>query len=62
MARYKQHKTQNQIIGEPTMMKVVEGHKGCCEYTTHFRGKAGHGSMPELGVNAVEYALLFGTN
>ena len=43
------------------MMKVVEGHKGCCEYTTHFRGKAGHGSMPELGVNAVEYALLFGT-
>jgi len=49
------------IIGEPTMMKVVEGHKGCCEYTTHFRGKAGHGSMPELGVNAVEYALLFGT-
>ena len=49
------------IIGEPTMMKVIEGHKGCCEYTTHFRGKAGHGSMPELGVNAVEYALLFGT-
>mgnify|MGYP003342790862 FL=1 len=49
------------IIGEPTMMKVVEGHKGCCEYTTHFRGKAGHGSMPELGVNAIEYALLFGT-
>ena len=49
------------IIGEPTMMKVIEGHKGCCEYTTHFRGKAGHGSMPELGVNAVEYAMRFGT-
>ena len=49
------------IIGEPTMMKVIEGHKGCCEYTTHFTGKAGHGSMPELGVNAVEFALLFGT-
>jgi len=49
------------IIGEPTMMKAIEGHKGCCEYTTHFHGKAGHGSMPDIGVNAVEYALRYGT-
>ena len=47
------------IIGEPTMMAVVEGHKGCCEYTTHFRGQAGHGSMPDNGVNAVEYAVRY---
>ena len=47
------------IIGEPTMMQVIEGHKGCCEYTTHFHGRAGHGSMPELGVNAVEYAARY---
>ena len=49
------------IIGEPTRMKAIEGHKGCCEYTTHFHGKAGHGSMPEIGVNAAEYAMRYGT-
>ena len=49
------------IIGEPTMMQVIEGHKGCCEYTTHFHGRAGHGSMPELGINAVEYAVRYVT-
>ena len=30
------------IIGEPTMMCVIEGHKGCCEYTTRFAGLEGH--------------------
>ncbi|MCO6381566.1 acetylornithine deacetylase [Oceanicola sp. 502str15] len=44
------------IIGEPTSMRVVEGHKGCCEYTTRFSGRSGHGSDPAAGVNAVEYA------
>ncbi len=44
------------IIGEPTQMQVVEGHKGVCEYTTRFTGSEGHGSSPEAGVNAVEYA------
>lgn len=47
------------IIGEPTMMSVIEGHKGCCEYTTRFRGLAGHGSNPDRGVNAVEYAVRY---
>ena len=47
------------IIGEPTSMRVIEGHKGCCEYTTRFEGLAGHGSAPDLGVNAVEYAVRY---
>jgi len=47
------------IIGEPTNMKAVEAHKGCYEYSTHFTGLAGHGSNPDKGVNAVEYANLF---
>ena len=47
------------IIGEPTMMSVIEGHKGCCEYTTRFHGLAGHGSSPDRGVNAVEYAVRY---
>ena len=47
------------IIGEPTEMRIIEGHKGCCEYTTHFHGLAGHGSLPDRGVNAVEYAARY---
>lgn len=47
------------IIGEPTGMGVVEGHKGCYEYTTEFAGLEGHGSNPDRGVNAVEYAARF---
>lgn len=47
------------IIGEPTEMRIIEGHKGCCEYTTRFTGLEGHGSRPELGVNAVEYAARY---
>jgi acetylornithine deacetylase len=47
------------IIGEPTSMRVIEGHKGCHEYTIEFTGLEGHGSRPELGVNAVEYAARY---
>jgi acetylornithine deacetylase len=47
------------IIGEPTSMRIIEGHKGCCEFSTHFTGLAGHGSAPERGVNAVEYAARY---
>jgi len=47
------------IIGEPTDMRVIEGHKGCCEYTTHFVGLEGHGSTPDTGVNAAEYATRY---
>lgn len=47
------------IIGEPTSMQVIEGHKGCYEYTTHFTGLEGHGSSPDRGVNAVEYAVRY---
>jgi acetylornithine deacetylase len=49
------------IIGEPTSMRIVEGHKGCYEYSTHFTGLEGHGSTPERGVNAVEYAVRYVT-
>jgi len=47
------------IIGEPTEMKIIEGHKGCYEYTTRFTGLEGHGSAPDLGVNAAEYAVRY---
>ena len=47
------------IVGEPTNMKAIQAHKGCYEYSTHFTGLAGHGSAPDKGVNAVEYATKF---
>ncbi len=47
------------IIGEPTEMRLIEGHKGCCEYSVVFTGLEGHGSLPDLGVNAVEYAVRY---
>ena len=47
------------IVGEPTNMKIIDAHKGCYEYTTYFEGLAGHGSAPEKGVNAVEYATKY---
>ena len=47
------------IIGEPTEMRIIEGHKGCCEYSTYFTGLEGHGSTPDAGVNAVEFAVRY---
>jgi acetylornithine deacetylase len=47
------------IIGEPSSMKVIDGHKGCFEYTTWFTGLEGHGSAPDQGVNAIEYAARY---
>ncbi|MGQ2907588.1 MAG: acetylornithine deacetylase [Aliihoeflea sp.] len=47
------------IVGEPTLMGVIEGHKGCYEYTTEFTGMDGHGSQPDKGVNAIEYAVRY---
>ncbi len=47
------------IVGEPTSMKAIQAHKGCYEYSTHFFGLAGHGSAPDKGVSAIEYANKF---
>ena len=57
---HRQHITPGiAIIGEPTEMRVIEGHKGCYEYSTHFHGLEGHGSDPDRGVNAVEAAVRY---
>lgn len=53
------YKPSMAVIGEPTEMRIIEGHKGCCEYSTTFHGLEGHGSSPDLGVNAAEYAVRF---
>lgn len=41
------------IVGEPTRGAVVTAHKGSLWLRIETRGKAAHGSKPELGVNAI---------
>ncbi len=50
---------QSVIVGEPTNMRIIDAHKGCCEYTVIFKGLEGHGSEPDRGVNALEYAAAY---
>lgn len=44
------------IIGEPTSMKTVIGHKSGSVYICTVRGREIHSSLAPQGVNAVEYA------
>lgn len=41
------------IVGEPTRLQIVTAHKGTVWLRMETRGKAAHGSRPELGRNAV---------
>jgi succinyl-diaminopimelate desuccinylase len=41
------------IVGEPTSNYPLVGHKGSVKFHARFRGVSAHGSMPELGVNAI---------
>ncbi|HFQ15532.1 MAG TPA: acetylornithine deacetylase [Rhodobacteraceae bacterium] len=44
------------IIGEPSSMQVVTGHKGGFSHATHVRGFEVHSSQPQNGVSAVMMA------
>ncbi|WP_411880825.1 acetylornithine deacetylase [Polaromonas sp. YR568] len=44
------------IIGEPTSMRAVIGHKGRRHLSCSVRGKAAHSSLAPQGVNAIEHA------
>lgn len=44
------------IVGEPSMMRVVTGHKGGIGYKMHFRGFEVHSSLAPTGVSAVMMA------
>lgn len=41
------------VVGEPTLMKLVDAHKGILSFETVVTGREAHSSMPEQGVNAV---------
>jgi len=44
------------IVGEPTNMDVVIGHKGKCGHEVKIKGLACHSGQAPLGVNAINYA------
>ncbi|MDH5221719.1 MAG: M20 family metallopeptidase [Betaproteobacteria bacterium] len=41
------------LVGEPTSNYPLVGHKGSLKFHARFRGVSAHGSMPELGENAI---------
>lgn len=47
------------IVGEPSSMRVVTGHKSINSFEVTFHGVAAHSSLTAQGVNAIEYAARF---
>jgi acetylornithine deacetylase len=43
-------------IGEPTSWRVLHAHKGIVQFDVVARGRGGHSSVPEAGVNAIALA------
>ncbi len=41
------------VVGEPTSNYPMVGHKGSIKFNAAFSGVSAHGSMPQLGVNAI---------
>ena len=41
------------LIGEPTMMEIIDAHKNNVVFTSYVRGLEAHSSMPHLGASAV---------
>ena len=56
------HITQNHplpvavVVGEPTLMQVVNATKGVATYVTELTGQEAHSSDPRRGVNAIAFA------
>ena len=44
------------VVCEPTSLAIMPAHKGFVWVDALFRGKAAHGSRPEVGVDAIEHA------
>lgn len=44
------------VVGEPSSMQVVTGHKSINSFVVTFRGVAAHSSLTAQGVNSIEYA------
>ena len=47
------------VVCEPTGLAIMPAHKGFVWVEAAFRGRAAHGSRPEVGVDAIEHAGLY---
>ena len=47
------------VVCEPTSLKVMPAHKGFVWLRATFRGRAAHGSRPDVGVDAIRHAALY---
>lgn len=47
------------VVGEPTDLRLVTAHKGTMVFSIETHGKASHGSVPHLGVNAIQLMSSF---
>lgn len=47
------------VVCEPTSLAVMPAHKGFVWLKAHFRGRAAHGSRPELGIDAIRHAAAY---
>ncbi len=47
------------IVCEPTSLAIMPAHKGFVWVDLEFRGRAAHGSRPEVGVDAIRHAGVF---
>jgi acetylornithine deacetylase len=46
-------------IGEPTLLTIVDAHKGVAAFRTDIKGIAGHSSQPDHGLNAISLGARF---
>src|SRR5699024_9353570 len=47
------------VVGEPSSMRVIRGHKSMNVFRVDFHGVAAHSSLTPEGVNAIAYASEF---
>jgi acetylornithine deacetylase len=47
------------VVCEPTELAVMPAHKGFVWLKAVFRGRAAHGSRPDVGIDAVRHAALY---
>jgi succinyl-diaminopimelate desuccinylase len=47
------------VVGEPTSLEIMPGHRGLEWLEFSFQGKAAHGGTPEKGINAISKAARF---
>ena len=47
------------VVGEPSSMRVIRGHKSMNVFRVDFHGVAAHSSLPSEGLNAISYAVRY---